>query len=175
MEVEHQQVLIVGAGPVGLTLANFLGRAGVRCLVIEQQPTTSDEPRAVNLDDESLRSMQAAGLDQLVASTILPTVGTKYIGPGGKTIAFAHPKSRSQGHWPKNVFVQPDFDAMLALEAAKLEGVAVHFSTELTSLTQDASGVLAGLKGSEGSYALRAPTGPWAATVDGAPLGNSSG
>jgi 3-(3-hydroxy-phenyl)propionate hydroxylase len=164
MEVEHRQVLIVGAGPVGLTLANFLGRAGVRCLVIEQQPTTSDEPRAVNLDDESLRSMQAAGLDQLVASTILPTVGTKYIGPGGKTIAFAHPKSRSQGHWPKNVFVQPDFDAMLAAEAAKLEGVAVHFSTALSSLTQDASGVLAGLEGSEGSYTLRAD---WVIGCDG--------
>jgi 3-(3-hydroxy-phenyl)propionate hydroxylase len=164
VEVEHQQVLIVGAGPVGLTLANLLGRAGVRCLVIEQQPTTSDEPRAVNLDDESLRSMQAAGLDQLVASTILPTVGTKYIGPGGKTIAFAHPKSRSQGHWPKNVFVQPDFDAMLAVEAAKLEGVAVQFSTELTSLTQDASVVVVGLKGSEGSHTVRAD---WVVGCDG--------
>lgn len=164
MEVEHQQVLIVGAGPVGLTLANFLGRAGVRCLVIEQQPGTSDEPRAVNLDDESLRSMQAAGLDHLVASTILPTVGTKYIAPGGKTIAFAHPKSRPQGHWPKNVFVQPDFDAMLAVEAAKFDSVAVRFSTTLTSLTQDASGVLAGLRGSEGSYTLRAD---WVVGCDG--------
>ncbi|MGZ4790482.1 MAG: bifunctional 3-(3-hydroxy-phenyl)propionate/3-hydroxycinnamic acid hydroxylase [Ilumatobacteraceae bacterium] len=164
MEVEHHQVLIVGAGPVGLTLANFLGRAGVRCLVIEQQPATSDEPRAVNLDDESLRSMQAAGLDHLVASTILPTVGTKYIAPGGKTIAFAHPKSRPQGHWPKNVFVQPDFDAMLAVEAAKLDSVAVHFSTALTSLTQDASGVVAGLRGSDGSYTVRAD---WVVGCDG--------
>ncbi|MGZ4806212.1 MAG: bifunctional 3-(3-hydroxy-phenyl)propionate/3-hydroxycinnamic acid hydroxylase [Ilumatobacteraceae bacterium] len=164
MEVEHHQVLIVGAGPVGLTLTNFLGRAGVRCLVIEQQPATSDEPRAVNLDDESLRSMQAAGLDHLVASTILPTVGTKYIAPGGKTIAFAHPKSRPQGHWPKNVFVQPDFDAMLAVEAAKLDSVAVHFSTALTSLTQDASGVVAGLRGSDGSYTVRAD---WVVGCDG--------
>lgn len=164
MEVEHRQVLIVGAGPVGLTLANFLGRAGVRCLVIDQQPTTSDEPRAVNLDDESLRSMQAAGLDRLVASTILPTVGTKYIAPDGKTIAFAHPKSRSQGHWPKNVFVQPDFDALLALEAAKLESVAVRFSTALTSLTQDALGVLASLEGSDGSYTVRAD---WVVGCDG--------
>jgi 3-(3-hydroxy-phenyl)propionate hydroxylase len=164
MEDEHQQVLIVGAGPVGLTLANFLGRAGVRCLVIEQQPATSDEPRAVNLDDESLRSMQAAGLDHLVASTILPTVGTKYIAPSGKTIAFAHPKSRPQGHWPKNVFVQPDFDSMLAEEAAKLDGIAVHFSTALTSLTQDASGVLAGLEGREGSYTLHAD---WVIGCDG--------
>lgn len=164
MEVEHRQVLIVGAGPVGLTLANFLGRAGVRCLVIEQRPATSDEPRAVNLDDESLRSMQAAGLDHLVASTILPTVGTKYIDRRGKTIAFAHPKSRPQGHWPKNVFVQPDFDAMLAVEAAKLDTVDVRFSTALTSLTQDESGVLVGLEGSEGSYTLRAD---WVVGCDG--------
>jgi 3-(3-hydroxy-phenyl)propionate hydroxylase len=164
MEVEHRQVLIVGAGPVGLTLANFLGRAGVRCLVIEQHFATSDEPRAVNLDDESLRSMQALGLDRLVASTILPTVGTKYIAPGGKTIAFAHPKSRPLGHWPKNVFVQPEFDAMLAVEAGKLDTVEVRFSTALTSLTQDASGVLAGIEGSEGSSVLRAD---WVVGCDG--------
>ena len=33
-------VIVAGAGPVGLTLAIDLGRRGVRCLIIERHPTT---------------------------------------------------------------------------------------------------------------------------------------
>lgn len=141
MTAERTQVAIVGAGPVGLTLANFLGRAGVSAVVVEQKAAVTDEPRAVNLDDESLRTMQALGLASLVAGTLLPATGTKYIAKSGKTVAYAHPRVRPQGHWPKNVFVQPDFDALLAREAAKLDLVDVRFETALTELEQDADGV----------------------------------
>lgn len=141
MTSERIQVAIVGAGPVGLTLANFLGQAGVRTVVLEQKAATTDEPRAVNLDDESLRTMQGLGLGAEVADTLLPATGTKYISKSGKTVAYAHPRVRPQGHWPKNVFVQPDFDALLAREAAKLDLVDVRFETALTELEQDDSGV----------------------------------
>lgn len=56
------QVIIVGAGPVGLTLANLLGRHGVQTLVLEKDTTPPNEPRAVSLDDESLRIWQQCGL-----------------------------------------------------------------------------------------------------------------
>lgn len=36
-------VLVVGAGPVGLTAANLLGAKGVRVLLVERNPTTSDD------------------------------------------------------------------------------------------------------------------------------------
>ena len=48
-------VLIVGAGPVGLTLANILGLQGVRTLLVEERGTLIDYPRGVGLDDESCR------------------------------------------------------------------------------------------------------------------------
>ncbi len=44
-------VLIIGAGPVGVTLANLLGTYGVRTLVVERSPAVLDYPRAVGLDD----------------------------------------------------------------------------------------------------------------------------
>ena len=50
-------VLVVGAGPVGLTLANILGQQGIRTLVIEERESLIDYPRGVGLDDESLRTV----------------------------------------------------------------------------------------------------------------------
>ena len=58
----HYPIVIAGAGPTGLTLANLLGVYGVDCLVLERNASTVHEPRAVSIDDESLRTMQAIGL-----------------------------------------------------------------------------------------------------------------
>ncbi|WP_197507352.1 FAD-dependent monooxygenase, partial [Mycobacterium sp. 852002-50816_SCH5313054-b] len=48
-------VVVVGAGPVGLTLANILGLQGVRTLVVDERDSLIDYPRGVGLDDEALR------------------------------------------------------------------------------------------------------------------------
>ena len=53
---DQATVLIVGAGPVGLTLANLLGTAGVDTVLVEHNPGCVPEPRAVALDGESLRT-----------------------------------------------------------------------------------------------------------------------
>ena len=55
-------VVVVGAGPVGLTLANILGLQGVSTLVVEERDTLIDYPRGVGLDDEALRTFQSIGL-----------------------------------------------------------------------------------------------------------------
>ena len=55
-------VLIVGAGPCGVTIANLLGSYGIETLLIDRSPAILDFPRAVGLDDEALRTFQAAGL-----------------------------------------------------------------------------------------------------------------
>lgn len=64
------QVAIIGAGPVGLTLANLLGLQGIRTLVLEKTSSLPNSPRAVSLDDESLRIWQQCGL----ISAIMPFV-----------------------------------------------------------------------------------------------------
>lgn len=52
---EHYDVVVAGAGPVGLTLAIDLGRRGVRTLICEINPTTGPWPK---MDRTNARSME---------------------------------------------------------------------------------------------------------------------
>lgn len=76
-------VLIVGGGPTGLTLANVLGHSDVPFMLVDQKPTTITEPRAVSIDDESLRTMQAVGLADAVMKDVVPGYGVHYFDRAG--------------------------------------------------------------------------------------------
>jgi 2-polyprenyl-6-methoxyphenol hydroxylase-like FAD-dependent oxidoreductase len=54
-ETTTYDVIIVGAGPVGLTLSIDLGRRGARCLVLERHPTTLRWPK---MDRSNARTME---------------------------------------------------------------------------------------------------------------------
>src|SRR5579862_9277688 len=55
MSVDDAEVIVAGAGPVGLTLAIDLGRRGVRCVLIERNPTTAPYPK---MDRSNARTME---------------------------------------------------------------------------------------------------------------------
>jgi 3-(3-hydroxy-phenyl)propionate hydroxylase len=55
-------VVIVGAGPTGLTAATLLGQYGVECLVLDRWESIYPQPRAVHLDDEIYRLLARLGL-----------------------------------------------------------------------------------------------------------------
>lgn len=134
-------VLIVGAGPVGLTLANILGLQGVRTLVVEDRDTLIDYPRGVGLDDESLRTFQSIGLvEQILPHTVPNQILRFYDGHRGLLAEMAPPDARFG--WPKrNGFVQPLVDAELLKGLARFETVRVLWSTKMESAAQDGDGV----------------------------------
>ncbi|MDR3418487.1 MAG: bifunctional 3-(3-hydroxy-phenyl)propionate/3-hydroxycinnamic acid hydroxylase [Nevskia sp.] len=68
-------VLVVGFGPVGATVANLLARYGVRVLVVDKATAIFMAPRAIALDNEALRILQLAG----VAESDLETVAIPYV------------------------------------------------------------------------------------------------
>jgi len=103
------QVIIVGAGPVGLTLANLLGLYGIRTLVVEKDLASPDAPRAVSLDDESLRIWQQCGLLDKMAPFIAEggegDVVFTYRTRTGRPIFTMTQRGRPYGYARGNVFL----------------------------------------------------------------------
>ncbi|TCN50807.1 3-(3-hydroxy-phenyl)propionate hydroxylase [Rhodococcus sp. SMB37] len=139
-------VLIVGAGPVGLTLANILGARGLQVLIAEERDVLIDYPRGVGLDDESMRAFQGIGLARNVEQHLIPNQILRFVNGNGELLAEMAP-SRAQFGWPRrNGFVQPLVDAELLEGLARFDTVDVCWSTPMQSLREDGDGVVVELR-----------------------------
>lgn len=145
-------VVIVGAGPTGLTLANLLGREGIHALLIERHPSTGREPRAVSLDDESLRTMQTLGLVTKVLKHVVPGYGSHYYSPGGRCFVRVEPTDTPYGYPRRNAFRQPILERQLREGLERFSHIETRFGSTLETLTQNASGVVIGITGPEGLH-----------------------
>ena len=134
-------VLIIGAGPTGLTTANLLADAGLTVALIEANPGSGDEPRAISATDETLRVMQHLGIMDRLAPEMLMDTGARYFGLGGKVIADVRPGNPRLGQPGKSQFDQPVLEGLLYEAATQREKISLHFNTSATSITQDEHGV----------------------------------
>jgi 3-(3-hydroxy-phenyl)propionate hydroxylase len=150
------EVVIVGAGPCGLTLANLLGTLGVRTLLIEQHASTVSEPRAVTVDDESLRTMQSVGLAEIVSADVLPGGGVQYHSQFGEPFARVWPSVQEYGYARRNSFQQYIFEAQLREGLKRFPNVETRFETVMEGFTQDAEGVTVQLSDARGKSEVRA-------------------
>ena len=143
-------VAIIGAGPVGLMIANYLGQCGVNVTLVEKLASLIDYPRAIGLDDESLRTFQAVGLAENVLPHTTPWHAMRFLTPKGRCFADIQPKTDEFGWSRRNAFIQPLADRVLFEGLARFANVKVLFSRELEGFEQSESGVALTLKNSEG-------------------------
>jgi len=135
------QVVIVGAGPVGLTLANILGLQGVRTLVADERDTLIDYPRGVGLDDEALRTFQAIGLVKEILPHTVPNQILRFFDAKRRLLAEMAPPDAQFG-WPKrNGFVQPLVDAELLRGLDRFEHVEVRWGRRMDGCSESADAV----------------------------------
>lgn len=66
------EVLIVGGGPVGLTLALALGRSRVRCTLVERTETTIQLPRMERCNARTMEIFRRLGIVEMVREAGLP-------------------------------------------------------------------------------------------------------
>ncbi|MGX9792893.1 bifunctional 3-(3-hydroxy-phenyl)propionate/3-hydroxycinnamic acid hydroxylase [Mycobacterium sp. MMS18-G62] len=134
-------VVIVGAGPSGLTLANILGLQGVRTLVVEERDTLIDYPRGVGLDDESLRTFQSIGLVDRILPHTVPNQILRFFDSKRRLLAEMAPPDARFG-WPKrNGFVQPMVDAELFAGLDRFGHVEVRFGHRMETCVETEDGV----------------------------------
>ncbi|MGI9482534.1 MAG: FAD-dependent monooxygenase [Hyphomicrobiales bacterium] len=130
-------VLVVGAGPTGLLCANLLGTYGAETLVVEQNETTSDLPKAVLLDDEGLRALQTTGLADKIAEHVISGHGARYYAPDGACFAEVDSPVTSNGYPRRNAFLQPDLEKIMAEGLGRFENMQLRFETKLISFTDE--------------------------------------
>ena len=144
---KHYPVIVVGSGPIGLTLLNLLGTLGVRSLVVERNLTTVQEPRAVSIDDESLRTMQAAGVVDEVLRFVVAGYGSHYYSPHRICFAKVEPTGRPYGYPRRNAFRQPILEGQLKDALARFDGVDTLYGWRLDRYEQSAERVTLDLIG----------------------------
>ena len=134
-------VLIVGAGPTGLVLANILSRYGVAVRLIEKRATLSRHTKATNLmqrTQELLDSIDIlAPLHRIGGAMSALTVSAYGTSVGPRTMHL------TESAFPDVILCGQDaLEAQAAAGLASL-GVRVEFGVELIGLDQDAGGCTA--------------------------------
>ena len=107
---DRHEVAVVGYGPVGATLANLLGRAGIRTCVYERSVEPYPLPRACHLDAEIMRIFQGAGLGESMVAVVEPSRGMLFTDAGGNPLFDYEDFTRDPilGWHEDYVFIQPE-------------------------------------------------------------------
>ncbi len=129
-------VAIVGAGPVGLALANLIAAAGASVLVLERNAGTVTESRAAVLDSEGLRLLQATGLLGAMDGAI--DTGGSHIARDahGRSLFEVAPAREPFGHPFMAWIHQPDIEAALLAGLDRFDACQTRFHCTVDGLAQ---------------------------------------
>jgi putative polyketide hydroxylase len=155
-------VLIVGGGPVGLSAALLLARRGIRALLVERHPSTTDHPKARGVNTRTVELFRQWGMEAAVRGHALRAV-TGFIWVtslvGEEVGRVSGRGSRDPAHSPcTGLLVSQDaVESELLACARRYEQADIRFSTTLTDFRQDDAAVSATVVGPDGrSQAVRA-------------------
>ena len=132
----HHEVVIVGLGPTGATLANILAGYGLDVLVLEREESVYPLPRAVHFDDEAMRVFQSIGLAEGIGRDARVNVGTKFVDRDQKLLLdWPRPQEIGPlGWYPSYRFHQPDLEAELNRGIAACKTVTLHRGASVTAV-----------------------------------------
>ncbi len=163
----NTEVLIIGAGPVGLTLACDLGRRGVACTLIDKKPSPEFLPKMERCNARTMEifrrmgladQIRAAGLDRHVPMDVYialamnepPLLRLPYpsVAEAQAQIAACHDGSMPRE--PYQLISQYTLEPLLKAAAERLPCVAVRYGHEFLSLSQEAGSATAAVRDPDG-------------------------
>jgi len=167
MQVQTQ-VLIVGAGPVGLTLAVDLGQRGVRCVLVERKEAPQFLPKMERCNARTMEIYRRLGIVEKVRRAGFARhypmdvfVVTSLVDPPILRLPYpsvadaeAQIRSRNDGTLPREPYQlisQYTLEPLLKSEAEALPTVSVRYGHTLESFQQDVRGVTAQVRRADGT------------------------
>lgn len=141
-------VFVVGAGPVGLTLASELARHGVRCRIVDKTPGTKNISKALVLHVRTQEVFEAMGAIDEAKAQSKPLHQVEL-----------HAYGKHIGHWrldgldspyPSPVIIGQNRTEHILEQHLKSFGVSVEWQVEATGFQQDADGVAVRLRHADG-------------------------
>lgn len=131
-------VVVVGAGPVGLVLAVLLAQRGRSVVVLEQRPNPYLLPRAVHFDDEVGRLLQSCGIGDELRALSEPAEVYEWRNAAGTTLLRFGRIGVGPSGWPfSSMFCQPEVEAVITERAASLPGVEIRRGVKVAAIDQD--------------------------------------
>lgn len=150
-ETLRTQVAVVGAGPVGTLVANYLGGYGVDVVLLDRETEVIDYPRAIGMDDECLRSLQGVGLASQVARDLIQNIPLRFFDATGRCFADVRPATREFGWFRRNIFMQPKLEQTLRAGLERYPHVRFLTGHEVVGLEQNDSGARLAVRGPAGA------------------------
>ena len=164
------QVLIVGAGPVGLTLAIDLGRRGVRCILLEQKDAPQFLPKMERCNARTMEIYRRIGIAQKIRDagfprdvpmdvfivtslTEPPLLHLPYPSVKQAQAEIAACRDATMPLEPYQLISQYTLEPLLKSVAEGIASVDVRYACEFISCTQDAGSVRARVKTRDGATA----------------------
>ncbi len=146
--MKEYDVIIVGLGPTGGTLANLFALNGFSVLILEREKSFYPLPRAVHFDDEVMRVFETIGITNDFLKYTIINKGTKFVNSKGKII-LDWPRPRKitiNGWYPSYRFNQPDLERQLRKKLKKYKKVKILQNSEVVKIKNTKDKILYEIK-----------------------------
>src|SRR5215203_2087286 len=147
MNTMNTDVIIIGGGPTGLSLACQLIRYGIDFVVVEKNDTVTRFSKAIGVQARTLEIYEQIGLAQAAIENGTIANRVRLI-TGGEVRGEMHLANfgKDLSQYPFVLMLEQSRNEELLYEFIRTHGHGVHWNTELLSFSQDAIGVTAQVK-----------------------------